>query len=260
MVNFIAHLGRASLYFCAQVGYAGLFLGQTVCRRPKLNQGLHLIVKQIYQLGVLSLLIILVSALFIGMVVALQGYYTLVKFAAEGQLGQLVALSVVRELAPVVTGLLFAGRAGSALTAELGLMRATEQINAMEMMAVDPFWRIIAPRFWAGIIAMPCLTILFDLVAIYGGQFVGVNWLGVNPGSFWGHMQEAVIFGPDIMNGVLKALCFGFLITWVAVFQGFYSAPNARGISQSTTKTVVYSSLLVLVFDFILTAVMMGGW
>lgn len=260
MVNFLAHLGRAGLYFCSQVGHAGLFIGKTVSRRPKLNQGLPLIVKQIYQLGVLSLLIILVSALFIGMVVALQGYYTLVKFAAEGQLGQLVALSVVRELAPVVTGLLFAGRAGSALTAELGLMRATEQISAMEMMAVDPLWRIIAPRFWAGLIAMPCLTILFDLVAIYGGYFVGVDWLGVSSGSFWGHMQDAVIFGPDIINGALKAFCFGVLITWVAVFQGFYSQPNARGISQATTKTVVYSSLLVLIFDFILTAIMMGGW
>jgi phospholipid/cholesterol/gamma-HCH transport system permease protein len=260
MVDFFSRVGRSALYFCAQVGYAGFFLGRTVSQRPKLRQGFRLTVKQVYQLGVLSLLIVLVSGLFIGMVVALQGYYTLVKFSAEGQLGQLVALSVVRELAPVVTGLLFAGRAGSALTAELGLMRATEQINAMEMMAVDPFWRIIFPRFWAGIIAMPCLTILFDLVAIYGGQFVGVDWLGVNAGSFWGSMQEAVVFGPDIINGVLKALCFGVLITWVAVFQGFYSEPNARGISEATTKTVVYSSLLVLAFDFILTAIMMGGW
>ena len=260
MFKFFGYIGRVSLCFFAQLGYAGFFLGRILSCKPKAQQGFRLIVKQLYQLGVLSLLIIVVSSLFIGMVVALQGYYTLVKFAAEGQLGQLVALSVVRELSPVVTGLLFAGRAGSALTAELGLMRATEQITAMEMMAVDPFWRIIAPRFWAGLIALPCLTVLFDLVAIYGGQFVGVNWLGVNAGSFWGHMQEAVVFGPDIVNGVLKALCFGFLITWVAVFQGFYSAPNARGISEATTKTVVYSSLLVLVFDFILTALMMGGW
>lgn len=260
MISFLARIGRVSLHFCARLGYAGLFLGRTIGCRPKMSQAWSLIVKQVYQLGVLSLLIIVVSALFIGMVVALQGYYTLVKFAAEGELGQLVALSVVRELAPVVTGLLFAGRAGSALTAELGLMRATEQINAMEMMAVDPYWRIIAPRFWAGIIAMPCLTILFDLVAIYGGRFVGVDWLGVSIGSFWGNMQDAVAFGPDIVNGVLKALCFGVLITWVAVFQGFYSESNARGISQATTKTVVYASLLVLMFDFILTAVMMGGW
>lgn len=260
MINFLQRLGQSVLHFCAQVGHAGFFLGRTITRKPKWKQGFSLLVKQLYQLGVLSLLIVLVSSLFIGMVVALQGYYTLVKFAAEEELGQLVALSVVRELAPVVTGLLFAGRAGSALTAELGLMRATEQINAMEMMAVDPFWRIIYPRFWAGIIAMPCLTILFDVVAVYGGQFVGVDWLGVNAGSFWGNMKDAVVFDADIINGIWKAVCFGILITWVAVFQGFYSKPNARGISQATTKTVVYSSLLVLIFDFILTAVMMGGW
>lgn len=260
MSDFLAAIGRYGINWIAQLGASGLFLFRVIFKRPQWRHDFRLIVKQVYHVGVLSLLIIVVSGLFIGMVVALQGYHTLVKFSAEDELGQLVALSVVRELAPVVTGLLFAGRAGSALTAELGLMRATDQLTAMRMMAVDPYWRIVAPRFWAGIIAMPFLTILFDLVAIYGGQLVGVDWLGVSQGSFWGNMQQAVHFRLDVLNGIFKALVFGFLITWVAVYQGFFSAPNARGISLATTKSVVYSSLLVLGFDFILTALMMGGW
>ena len=194
------------------------------------------------------------------MVVALQGYNTLRKFGAEQELGQLVALSVVRELGPVVTALLFAGRAGSALTAEIGLMRATEQIGGMEMMAVDPMWRVVAPRLWAGLIAMPVLAILFNVVAIMGGHLVGVDWLGVDDGAFWSNMQAAVDFQDDIVNGIIKSVVFGFVITWVSVYQGFYSPPNAAGISQATTRTVVYSSLLILALDFVLTSLMMGGW
>ena len=194
------------------------------------------------------------------MVVALQGYNTLRKFGADQELGQLIALSVVRELGPVVTALLFAGRAGSALTAELGLMRATEQFGSMEMMAVDPMWRIIAPRFWAGFVAMPILTVLFNLTAIWGGYLVGVEWLGVDGGSFWSNMHAAVDFRVDILNGIIKSIVFGFVITWVAVYQGYYSDPNAAGVARATTKTVVFSSLLILALDFVLTAVMMGGW
>jgi len=259
-VNAIQRLGRIGIDFCGHLGVSGLFLCRAVFCRPKLRQAWPLFSYQLYKIGILSLIIILLSALFIGMVVALQGYNTLRKFGAEQELGQLVALSVVRELGPVVAALLFAGRAGSALTAELGLMRATQQIGGMEMMAVDPMWRIVAPRLWAGFIALPILAILFNVVAIMGGHFVGVDWLGVDDGAFWSNMQEAVGFREDIVNGIIKSVVFGFITTWVAVYQGFYSEPNAAGISKATTRTVVFSSLLVLALDFVLTSLMMGGW
>ncbi len=260
MSAFIQSLGRIGIIFCENVGRSGLFLFMILCRKPKWRQAWSLLSLQLYRIGVLSLVIILLSALFIGMVVALQGYNTLEKFGASQELGQLIALSVVRELGPVVSALLFAGRAGSALTAEIGLMRATEQLNSMEMMAVDPLWRVVAPRFWAGFIALPILTILFNVTAIYGGHLVGVEWLGIDQGSFWANMRSAVSLQDDILNGVIKSIVFGFIVTWISVYQGFYSDPNAAGISRATTKTVVYGSLLILAFDFVLTAVMMGGW
>lgn len=260
MITAIQKLGHTGIAFCERLGVSGLFLLRAVFCRPKLRQAWPLLSMQLYKVGVLSLVIILLSALFIGMVVALQGYNTLRKFGAEQELGQLVALSVVRELGPVVAALLFAGRAGSALTAELGLMRATQQIGGMEMMAVDPLWRIIAPRLWAGLLAMPILAILFNVVAIIGGHFVGVDWLKVDSGAFWSNMQSAVGFREDVINGFIKSVAFGFVVTWVSVYQGYYSAPNAAGISQATTRTVVYSSLLVLALDFVLTSLMMGGW
>lgn len=260
MIRGIQTLGQFGIGFCEHVRRSGIFLLQTVFRQPKWRQAWPLLSQQLYRVGVLSLVIIILSALFIGMVVALQGYNTLQKFGAEQELGQLIALSVVRELGPVVAGLLFAGRACSALTAEIGLMRATEQLSSMEMMAVDPLWRVITPRLWAGFIALPILTILFNVTAIFGGQLVGVEWLSVDSGSFWTNMQAAVSFHDDVLNGIIKSMVFGFVSTWVAVYQGFYSEPNAAGISRATTKTVVYSSLLILAFDFVLTAVMMGGW
>lgn len=256
----IQRLGRWASNYCAHLGRGGVFLFKTLTHWPKPSQFFALTAVQIYQVGVLSLIIILLSGLFIGMVVALQGYNTLVKFSASQELGQMLALSIVRELGPVVTELLFAGRAGSALTAELGLMRATEQLDCMEMMAVDPLPRIVAPRFWAGCISMPLLGILFNLVAVYGGYLVGVCWLGVDSGSFWGNMRQAVDFHSDIMNGILKSVIFGIVVTWIAVYQGYYSEPHALGISRATTRTVVYSSLAILGLDFILTALMMGGW
>ena len=194
------------------------------------------------------------------MVVALQGFHTLVRFGAEQEMGQLLALSITRELGPVVAALLFTGRAGSALTAECGLMRATDQIDAMEMMAVDPLWRVVYPRFFAAMIALPLLTILFDVLAVYGGYVVGVHWLGIDAGSFWSNMQAAVSFRLDVLNGLLKSVVFAFVIAWVALFQGYYASPHAEGISRATTKTVVYASLMVLGLDFVLTALMMGGW
>ena len=194
------------------------------------------------------------------MVVGLQGYNTLDKFSAAQQLGQLVALSVTRELGPVVTALLVAGRAGSALTAEIGLMKATEQLASMEMMGVDPLWRVISPRFWAGFISMPMLTAIFSAVAIYGGFLVGVKWLGLDDGAFWSNMQSSVDFHNDVLNGLIKSVVFGFVVTWIAVFQGYDAVPTAEGISRATTRTVVYSSLAILGLDFVLTATMLGGW
>lgn len=260
MINTTALLGRRAIHFCTNIGRSLVFLLQTIFAKPRFKQGIQMLVKQLYFVGVLSLIIVLISGLFIGMVVALQGYNTLVKFGASQELGQLIALSVVRELGPVVTALLFAGRAGSALTAEIGLMRATEQLSCMEMMAVDPLWRVIAPRFWAGLIALPLLTLLFNVTAIYGGHMVGVDWLGVDNGSFWGNMQASVSFHNDVLGGIIKSIVFGFVVTWTAVYQGFYCRGNAEGISHATTKTVVYGSLLVLGLDFVLTSIMMGGW
>jgi len=260
LLNPIQMLGRSTLDVIQKIGVSGLFLFRVLVRRPRLYRSFPLLIEQLYFVGVLSLIIIALSALFIGMVVALQGHNTLQRFGADQQLGELLALSVTRELAPVITALLFAGRAGTALTAEIGLMRATDQLDSMELMAVDPLWRIIAPRFWAGLISMPLLTLIFDMIAIYGGYLVGVKWLGVDAGSFWSNMQSSVDFQMDVISGVIKSIAFGFVATWIAVYQGYYTVPNALGISRATTKTVVYSSLAVLALDFILTSVMLKGW
>jgi phospholipid/cholesterol/gamma-HCH transport system permease protein len=192
------------------------------------------------------------------MVLALQGYTVLVRFGAESALGQMVALTLLRELGPVVAALLFAGRAGSALTAEIGLMKATEQLSAMEMIGVDSLRRVARPRLWAGIIAMPLLAQVFNMVAIMGAVGVGVSWLGVDAGSFWSNMQASVELREDVLNGVIKAFAFGVVVTWIAVFEGFDTEPTPEGISTATTRTVVYSSLAVLAMDFLLTAIMFG--
>ncbi|MBY4676769.1 lipid asymmetry maintenance ABC transporter permease subunit MlaE [Marinobacterium arenosum] len=221
-------------------------------------QMLPLLVRQIYFVGVQSLIIIMVSGLFIGMVLGLQGYTILVDYGSEQAVGQMVALSLVRELAPVVAALLFAGRAGSALTAEIGLMKATEQLASLEMIGVDPLRRIIAPRFWAGFISLPLLAAVFAVVGVWGGAMVGIEWLGIYEGAFWANMQNSVDFSEDVLNGSIKAMVFGFVVTWVAVFQGYDCVPTSEGISQATTRTVVYSSLAVLGLDFVLTALMFG--
>jgi phospholipid/cholesterol/gamma-HCH transport system permease protein len=260
MIDKIGELGRIGVHYCERVGHAGGVLYRSLVRRPNMRQVFPLFIEQIYSVGVLSLIIIIISALFIGMVLGLQGYNTLNKFGATQQLGQLVALAIVRELGPVVTALLFAGRAGSALTAEIGLMKATDQLSSMEMMGVDPLQQIMAPRLLAGFIAIPVLTCLFNALAIFGGYFVGVLWLGVDEGSFWSNMQNSVDFNVDIVSGLIKSMVFGFVITWIAVYQGYGAEPTAAGISRATTNTVVYSSLAILGLDFILTAVMLGGW
>lgn len=258
LIDVIGRLGRRGIDGLTAAGRAGIMLLHTLAGRPQPKKHFPLLVEQLRVVGVQSVAIILVSGLFIGMVLALQGYNVLVDFGAEGMLGPLVSLSLLRELGPVVTGLLFAGRAGSALTAELGLMKTTEQLSSLEMMGIDPLRRVVAPRFWAGIISMPLLALMFSLIGIWGAKLVGVDWLGVDEGGFWSAMQAAVDFQQDIMQGFIKSLVFALVVTWIALFNGFDSKPTAAGISQATTRTVVHSSLAVLGLDFVLTAVMFG--
>jgi phospholipid/cholesterol/gamma-HCH transport system permease protein len=257
-LSVVANLGRIVLNGVGRIGRATLFLIEVLAGTAPLARRGFLVVQQVYAVGVLTLLIILVSGLFVGMVLGLQGYNTLVKFGAEDSLGLLVALSLVRELGPVVTALLFAGRAGSALTAEIGLMKATEQLAGMEMMAVNPVVRVIAPRFVGGVIAMPLLAALFSAIGVLGGHIVGVGLLGVDAGSFWSQMQSGVDFYDDIVNGVIKSLVFGVVCTWIAVFEGHDAVPTSEGVASATNRTVVYSSLAVLALDFILTALTLG--
>ncbi|RBW66984.1 lipid asymmetry maintenance ABC transporter permease subunit MlaE [Vibrionales bacterium C3R12] len=257
--NYIAKVGRRTLAICEAWGRASLMLFGALGGRPRPMQNLPLLIKQLYHVGVQSLAIIVVSGLFIGMVLSLQGYVILIDYGAEGSLGQMVALSLLRELGPVVTALLFAGRAGSALTAEIGLMKATEQLSSLEMMAVDPLKRVIAPRLWAGLISMPLLAMIFMAVGIWGGQLVGVDWKGIDHGSFWSAMQSSVELGQDIGNSMIKCMVFAITVTWIALFNGYDAIPTSEGISRATTRTVVHSSLAVLGLDFILTALMFGN-
>lgn len=215
-----------------------------------------LIRDQLFFLGNYSLAIIAVSGLFVGFVFGLQGYYTLQQFGSSDSLGLMVTLTLVRELGPVVTALLFAGRAGTSLTAEIGLMKAGEQISVMEMMAVDPVKRILAPRFWGGVLAMPLLAAVFSAMGIIGGWVVGVLMIGVDGGSFWSQIQSGVDVWQDVGNGVLKSVVFGFTVTFVALLQGFDAQPTPEGVASATTRTVVMASLAVLGLDFILTAFM----
>lgn len=259
IVDAIADLGRSGIEKCQTMGRATLMLFGALVSKPQPRKMFPLLIKQLYSVGVLSIAIILVSGLFIGMVLSLQGYLVLADFGAETSLGQMVALSLLRELGPVVTALLFAGRAGSALTAEIGLMKATEQLSSMEMMAVDPLRRVIAPRFWAGVISMPLLALMFSVVGLWGAQIVGVDWKGIDYGSFWSVMQSSVNFSYDIGNSIIKAVAFAITVTWIAVFNGYDAVPTSEGISRATTRTVVNSSLAVLGLDFILTALMFGS-
>ena len=260
MLDMIVRFGNRGVSTLQNIGNSGLFLLTMMLRKPNVPKLWPLLLYQLYFVGVLSCLIIVVSGLFIGMVVGLQGYNTLQKFGAGSQLGQLLALSISRELGPVISALLFAGRAGSALTAEIGLMKATEQLSSMDMMGVDPLGKVIYPRFLAGVISLPVLSLIFSAVAIYGGYFIGVHWLGVDDGSFWSNMQAAVNFRIDVLSGIIKSLVFAFVVTWISVYQGFECVPTAEGISKATTKTVVFSSLAVLGLDFLLTAMMIGDW
>ena len=253
MMNVLVDRMRSN---SAGIGHATKMFITVVCRSFGLVKRLRLVSDQVFFLGNYSFVIIAVSGLFVGFVLGLQGYYTLNRYGSEQALGLLVALSLTRELGPVVTALLFAGRAGTSLTAEIGLMKAGEQLSAMEMMAVDPVARVIAPRFWAGVIAMPILAAIFSAVGIVGGYLVGVPLIGVDSGAFWSQMQGGVDVLKDVGNGVIKSVVFGIAVTFIALYQGYESKPTPEGVSLATTRTVVISSLAVLALDFLLTAVM----
>ena len=255
-LSWIKNLGFAARLWLNELGYAGRLMGRLlgVCAGALRRFGL--VRDQIYFLGNYSLLLISVSGLFVGFVLALQGYYTLQRYGSADALGLLVALSLVRELGPVITALLFAGRAGTALTAEIGLMKAGEQLSAMEMMAVDPVKRILAPRFLGGMIAMPLLAAIFSAVGVLGGWLVGVVMIGIDAGSFWSQMQAGVDVWRDVGNGVVKSFVFGVTVTFIALHQGFEAQPTPEGVARATTRTVVLASLAVLGFDFLLTAMM----
>lgn len=259
MIELLRSVGSRTLASVARTGAATRFffltllLSGTVLRRP------GLVLREMYYAGVLSLVIILVSGLFVGMVLGLQGYDTLQTYGSGDALGILVALSLVRELGPVVAALLFASRAGSAITAEIGLMKATEQLSAMEMMAIHPVARVVAPRFWAGVFSMPLLAALFSAAGIAGGYFIGVIVIGVDHGAFWSQMQNAVSFEDDVLMGIIKSVAFGVAVTAIAVHEGYAAPPTAEGVSGATTRTVVTSSLVVLALDFVLTAFMFSG-
>ena len=256
MIDLLAQLGGWGMQALTRLGRAHLLLLPLlrgllgILRRPRL------LLDQLFSVGVLTILIISVAGLFVGMVLGLQGYYILSRFGGETALGLMVAASLVRELGPVLTALLFAGRAGSALTAEIGLMKATEQLSGLEMMAVNPQHRVLAPRFFAGIISVPLLAAMFSCLGVLGGWMVGGGMLGVDQGAFWNGMQSGIDFHEDVINGVIKSVVFGFVCTWIAIFQGYDCVPTSEGVSRATTRTVVHSSLAVLGMDFVLTAMM----
>ena len=257
--EFLPTLGRRALEVLRGLGHSAFFFVDLLKDVPAALRRFYLAVAQIHAIGNYSLVIIAASGLAVGFVLALQGYYTLSRYGAAESLGLLVALSLVRELGPVVTGLLFAGRAGTSLTAEIGLMKAGEQLAAMEMMAVDPKSRVLAPRFVAGVISMPLLAAIFSAVGISGGYVVGVLMIGIDPGAFWSQMQSGVDVWDDVGNGIIKSIVFGVACTFVALYQGYEAEATPEGVSQATTRTVVISSLAVLGLDFVLTALMFSA-
>ena len=259
MIQLLRTLGHLTVDGVWQVGFATRFLFAMLRHSGPSFARFSLTIRELYFSGVLSLVIIVVSGAFVGMVLGLQGYDTLQRFGSESALGSIVALSLLRELGPVVAALLFASRAGSAVTAEIGLMKATQQLTAMDMMAVNPVARVVAPRFWGGVLSMPLLAAIFSTVGVIGGWFIGVVVIGVDNGTFWSQMANSVDFREDVMNGVVKSFVFGWAVSLIAVFQGYDCTPTAEGVSRAITKTVVYSSLTVLALDFILTSFMYIG-
>ena len=258
-LSLIRQLGHGSVERLWRLGFATRFLLAILLYSGTAFRRIHLTIREVYFSGVLSLLIIGVSGLFVGLVLGLQGYETLQRYGSTEALGILVALSLTRELGPVVAALLFASRAGSSITAEIGLMKATEQLKAMDMMAVNPIARVVAPRFWGGVIAMPLLAAMFSAMGVLGGWLIGVVFIGVDDGAFWSQMQSSVDFHYDIWNGMIKSFVFGVAVSLIAVFEGYDSAPTAEGVSRAITRTVVTSAMTILALDFILTSFMFRG-
>lgn len=258
LLDKLQSIGQKSLSSMQRLGRGHIFLLQVLPAMEGMLFRPGLLIRQMYSVGVLTLLIIVVAGLFVGMVMALQAYYALVDFGAEDSVSVMLVLSLLRELGPVITALLFAGRAGSALTAEIGLMKATEQLSGMEMMAVNPIQRVIAPRFLAGFLSMPLLAAIFSAVGVVGGYLVAVELLGLDAGAFWSQAIAKVDLYHDLGNGMIKSLVFGFVVVWIAVFEGYDCVPTSDGLGRATTRTVVHSSLAVLGLDFVLTALMFG--
>ena len=258
LLDFFARLGRNVFRTTEKLGRGHMLFWKIMVGIDEVLRRPALLISQIFYIGVLSVLLISLSGFFVGMVLGLQGHYTLSQFGAEASLGVMVAASLVRELGPVVTALLFAGRAGSALTAEIGLMKATEQLSGLEMMAVNPVRRVLTPRMIGGIISMPLLAAMFSMFGVLGGWFVGVGLLGVDDGTYWSQMQAKIDLHEDIYNGVIKSVVFGVVCTWIALFEGYDSTPTSEGLSRATTRTVVHSAFAILGLDFILTAMMFG--
>jgi phospholipid/cholesterol/gamma-HCH transport system permease protein len=256
MRRFLVSVGGGARDYVESIGLSARTFFTMLGLSPGLLRRPRLLVEQLHVIGNYSLLIIILSGLFVGMVLGLQGYYTLNKYGASESLGLLVALGLTRELGPVITALLFAGRAGTSLTAEIGLMKAGEQLSAMEMMAVNPIQRVLAPRFWAGVISVPLLTAMFSAVGILGGYLIGVELIGVDEGVFWSQMQGGVDVWKDVFNGFVKSVVFGIAITFIALYQGYEAQPTPEDVSGATTRTVVISSLMIWWLDFMLTALM----
>jgi phospholipid/cholesterol/gamma-HCH transport system permease protein len=259
MADLLRKLGHSVIERVWRLGFASRFLFAVLMYSGATFRRFSLLLREIYFSGVHSLLIILVSGLFVGLVLGLQGYETLQRYGSTEALGILVALSLTRELGPVVAALLFASRAGSSITAEIGLMKTTEQLKAMDMMAVNPIARVVAPRFWGGVIAMPLLAALFSAMGVMGGWLIGVMFIGVDEGAFWSQMQSGVDFRYDIWNGVIKSFVFGIAVSLIAVFEGYDAVPTAEGVSRAITRTVVTSALTILALDFVLTSFMFRG-
>ncbi|MDR0439723.1 MAG: lipid asymmetry maintenance ABC transporter permease subunit MlaE [Candidatus Accumulibacter sp.] len=259
LLGAIRSLGHRVNDAVQTLGFAARFFMMILAYSGQSFRRLHLTIREIYFSGFQSLVIILVSGLFIGMVLGMQGYETLQRYGSSEALGVLVALSLTRELGPVVSALLFASRAGSSITAEIGLMKATEQLTAMDMMAVNPIARVVAPRFWGGVLSMPLLAALFSAVGVFGGYLVGVVLIGVDEGAFWSQMQGSVDFDLDVWNGIVKSFVFGVAVSLIAVFEGYDAVPTAEGVSASIKRTVVYSALAILALDLVLTSFMFRG-
>lgn len=259
MGDVFRKLGSLAISGVWQLGFIARFFVLILRYSGQSFMRLHLTIRELYFSGVMSLLIILVSGLFVGLVLGLQGYEILQRYGSSEAMGTMVALSLLRELGPVVAGLLFASRAGSAVTAEIGLMKVTEQLKAMDMMAVNPIARVVAPRFWGGVVSMPLLAALFSTMGIFGGWLIGVVFIGVDDGAFWSQMRSAVDFRYDVLNGVFKSAVFGVAVALIAVFEGYDCVPTAEGVSRAITRTVVSSALAILALDFVMTSFMFRG-